>query len=302
MTAGGKVFLAGLAIAVAGTGLLLARGPRPTSLAAAETNPNAGLLGLGLAIATLGCFIYVLQPTFDKRVARRLPYATVRTAAAMLVVAVAVANLLSLPLFLSRGQAAETQGPALGPLGLAYAVVASEVPILAVVWLRLVVPRCRNWRELGLRWQPLLDHVQRGLLGGVALFIAAAAVGAVLTRLGVRQNQFERFQGIEGAPLPLFLLALAAGCVLAPFVEELFFRGYVFQTFSERYHPAWAYLFSAGLFAVVHANLAAAAPIFVLGLMLAYIFKSSGSIIPGAIAHGVNNAISFWLLYTGLGR
>jgi membrane protease YdiL (CAAX protease family) len=153
-----------------------------------------------------------------------------------------------------------------------------------------------------LRWQPLLDYVQRGLLGGVALFIAAAAVGAVLTRIGVHQNQFERFEGIEGAPLPLFLVAVAAGCLLAPFAEELFFRGYVFQTFSERYHPAWAYAFSAGLFAVVHANLAAAAPIFVLGLMLAYIFKSSGSIIPGAIAHGVNNAISFWLLYTGLGR
>ena len=81
----------------------------------------------------------------------------------------------------------------------------------------------------------------------------------------------------------------------------MFFRGYVFRTFARDRGRVWAYTYSAALFSVTHANLSAAVPIFVLGLMLAYIFERSGSLIPGIVAHGVNNAIAFGLLYAGLG-
>jgi uncharacterized protein len=175
-----------------------------------------------------------------------------------------------------------------------------------------------TWRDLGLRLSRPLDEasdphpsplpggegiarlITMGIAGGVALFLAAAVVSALLAAIGVRQNQLERFQGVENAPLPAFLVSVLAGCVLAPFAEELFFRGYLFQTFRIRYGAVWAYVFSAGLFAVVHTNFAAAAPIFVLGLILAYIFQRSGSLIPGMIAHGLNNAIAFVLLYAGV--
>ncbi len=303
MTAGGKVFLAGLVIAGGGAMVLAAGSRFPTSLAAARANPATGPLAAGIALAVLGCFLYVLQPAFDAATAQRTPFATLRTSLAMLVAALVTANLISLPVVAAqqRGVAAAGQGgPTLGPLGLAYVIAASELPILAVVWLRLVRPGCLSWRELGLRLRPIGDHLRRGLLGGVALFLAAAIVGAALTRFGIRQNQFERFEGIEGAPPGLFLLAAAAGCILAPLAEELFFRGYIFQTFSRRYGALWAYLFSAGLFAIVHANLAAAVPVFVLGLMLARIFQTSGSVLPGIVAHGVNNAVAFALLYSGI--
>jgi len=303
MTAGGKLFLLGLALAIAGAALLAVEGALPASPAALATNPAAGPPAAGLTFMAVACFAYVIQPALKPALAQRVPFATVRTSLAMLVTATIVANLITIPALLHLGRppgTAAAGGPAVGPLQLAYLIAASELPILGVVWLRLVLPRAMTWRELGLRLQPLLDNLQMGLLGGVALFLAAGVVGGALTRFGVRQNQFERFAGIEVAPPGLFLLAAAAGCILAPFVEELFFRGYIFQTFSARYGRGWAYLFSAGLFAVVHANLAAAAPIFVLGLMLAAIFQRSGSIVPGVIAHGVNNAIAFALLYAGI--
>jgi membrane protease YdiL (CAAX protease family) len=297
MTAGGKLSLAGAAVAAAGAGLLLARGELPSGLREVERNPHAGLLLAGTVILALGCALYVLQPSFDRELARQLPFATIRTSLAMLAVAVAAANVLALPVVLLH--AGPGGASSLGALGLTFLIVTSELPIAGVVALRLVLPGCLSWRDLGLRARPVGEHVVRGLTGGVGLFLTAAVVGLLLTRLGVRQNQFERFEGIQGAPLGLFLLAALAGCAVAPLAEELFFRGYVFHTFRQRYGAPWAYLYSAGLFAAVHANLAAAAPIFVLGLLLAYIFETSGSILPGAIAHGVNNAISFWLLYSG---
>ena len=303
MTAGGKLFLIGLAVAIAGAALLAVGGALPSSPTALATNPAAAPLAAGLTFMAVACFAYVIQPALKPAIAERVPIATVRTSLAMLVTATLVANLITVPALLRLGRPASPAaagGAAVGPLELAYLIAASELPILGVLWLRLVLPRAMSWHNLGLRLQPLLDNVQTGLLGGVALFLAAGLVGGVLTRFGVHQNQYERFSGIQGAPLGLFLLAGAAGCILAPFVEELFFRGYIFQTFSARYGRVWAYLFSAGLFALVHANLAAAAPIFVLGLMLAAIFQRSGSIVPGMIAHGLNNAIAFALLYAGI--
>jgi membrane protease YdiL (CAAX protease family) len=303
VTAGGKLFLGGAILSAAGAGLTFARGGFPTSIAAGQANAASGPLAAGLALAALGCFVYVLQPAFNPDAARQVPFATIRTALAMLVVVVVVANALSLPIVAVHERVVGAAGPgerSLTPLGLTYLIAASEIPIVAVMWLRLVLPGCLSWRALGLRFQPFAAHVRTGLIGGASLFMAALIAGAVLSRFGIRQNQFERFEGIEGAPLPLFLLAAGAGSILAPLAEELFFRGYVFQTFERRYGGLWAYLFSAGLFAAVHANLAAAVPIFVLGLMLARIFQQSGSVVPGVIAHGVNNAISFALLYAGI--
>ncbi|HLY65447.1 MAG TPA: CPBP family intramembrane glutamic endopeptidase [Chloroflexota bacterium] len=303
MTLGGRFFLAGVAVGLAGLGLLAGQAPFPPSAAALRLHPStAALLSLGALLMVIGCFACVIQPALDPAAGARVSVATVRTSVAMFVTALTLANIFGLPLVLTLQRGIAAAGPGqrqVGPLGLAYLIASSEIPLLGVLWFRLVRPGTMSWRELGVRLRPIGEQVQLGLLGGIGLFATAGIFGALLTRLGIRQNQYERFQGIEGAPLALFALALLAGCVLAPLVEELFFRGYVFQTFWQRRGPWWSYLFSALLFAAAHANLPAAAPIFVMGLMLAYLFRRTGSIVPGMIAHGLNNAISFSLLYWG---
>jgi hypothetical protein len=300
VTTGGKLFLIGAAVAVAGAGLLAAAGER--TLGQVERNPTpAEPLGIGLLLAAIGVCLYVLQPAFDERVAQRVPAASVRTALAMLALVVIVGNLASLPLiavFGSRALLAGGAGGQLGALGLIVGILASEVPLLGVVWLRLVRPGRFSWAQLGLREEAAWDVIPKGIGGGLGLWLLAALVSAALIRLtGTQQTQAERFAGIAHAPIGWFIAALLAGCALAPLAEELFFRGYLFGLFRERWGRAPAYIFSAGLFAVVHLNLPAMAPIFVLGLALAYIYDRTGSLGPGMIAHGVNNLISFSLLY-----
>jgi len=301
MTVGGRVFLGGIVVSAAGVGLLFARHQFPAPVPRLMTNPNAGLLAAGLVIVALGCLVYTAEPAVNRKAAQQVPYGTARTSLAMFVTALILTTLLSLPLLLLPGQAAagRAANAALQPWILVYLVIASELPIAFVVWLRLVQPGCLSWHELGLRGGPAVELALKGLVGGVALFLAAGLVSAGLNAVGVQQNQFERFAGVEHAPLPAFLAAVLAGAALAPFCEELFFRGYVFQTFGRRHGLVLGYAYSAALFAVVHTNFAAAVPIFVLGLMLAYIFQSSRSLWPGMIAHGVNNAIAFVLLYQG---
>ena len=57
---------------------------------------------------------------------------------------------------------------------------------------------------------------------------------------------------------------------------------------------------SAVLFGAIHLNLAAIVPIVVMALGLAFLYDRSGSVVPGIVAHGFNNAVAITLLYAGV--
>ena len=82
-------------------------------------------------------------------------------------------------------------------------------------------------------------------------------------------------------------LAVAFG----PVFEEIFFRGFCYQILKRHWGMFPAMISSAVLFALIHANLFAFWPIFILGLALAWIFEKRGSLLPGIILHVTHNAV-----------
>jgi membrane protease YdiL (CAAX protease family) len=84
-------------------------------------------------------------------------------------------------------------------------------------------------------------------------------------------------------------------CVLAPFVEELFFRGFMFTALSRRIGPAWSALIVGFVFGIGHAP----APVISLvalgafGVGLCLLYWRTKSIIPGMALHALNNSITF---------
>ena len=87
---------------------------------------------------------------------------------------------------------------------------------------------------------------------------------------------------------------LAVG-VIGPIAEELVFRKHVMAAMS-RYTPAVRILFSAFLFGIFHINPAQVLPAFILGLLLAWVYERSGSILLTCVMHIVNNSASMWLM------
>jgi len=86
-----------------------------------------------------------------------------------------------------------------------------------------------------------------------------------------------------------FVIAL-----LAPFVEELIFRGAILRALLEKIkNHWWAIVISAILFSLIHANPAQMPFAFVAGLFLGWTYYRTGSIIPGVTYHWVNNSIAF---------
>ncbi len=95
------------------------------------------------------------------------------------------------------------------------------------------------------------------------------------------------------SPWPL----LIGGVVVAPVVEEMFFRGFVFTGFRKRFGWKSAGLISAGLFAVVHLRPLTLAPIFILGMIFAYLYHRSESIWPAVAMHVLTNGMGLGAAY-----
>lgn len=84
-----------------------------------------------------------------------------------------------------------------------------------------------------------------------------------------------------------FTVFLAVG--VAPLVEELFFRGYVYPVFKQRVgrHALWL---SSLLFAGVHLYFINFLPVFLIGFLLARLYERTGTLAAPIVAHATANA------------
>jgi membrane protease YdiL (CAAX protease family) len=98
-------------------------------------------------------------------------------------------------------------------------------------------------------------------------------------------------------PLSGYLL-MFFGIGVAPFVEEMFFRGMIYPVMERRWGIEAAVFFSALLFSSIHAQqlgggIAPLAAIFLVGVALGYARGRTGSLVPGFIMHTSYNATLF---------
>ena len=180
------------------------------------------------------------------------------------------------------------------------------VVILASVWLlgqdKERVSQATLLAALGLR-RPRLSWVKCGLLAllAVGVSIGATALYALLVRpLGVGlllPPDVPRAVVFPGISALLTFEALAGW---TPLTEELFFRGFVFAGLVPRWGVLRASLGSALIFAVFHLHPGVLVPIFIAGLLLAGLYRLTGSLWPSILAHAAQNAVALVaIIYQG---
>lgn len=94
-----------------------------------------------------------------------------------------------------------------------------------------------------------------------------------------------------GSSTDVVLLGIAI-VVIAPFIEELFFRGYLFDQLRKKAGPVLTIVTTSLLFAIVHFSLASLVPIFLLGMIMGILRERSNSILPSIIFHSANNLLA----------
>jgi membrane protease YdiL (CAAX protease family) len=267
---------------------------------------------LGLSfIAVLGVLgiaatVWVFWPAFKGPEAARAAIGTHRLAIGALLSVIVLSVSLTAPLatvlHLQQG---------LNAVSFVAVALLTQIPMLLVVYLRLVLPGAVTWSELGLRPVRLSVFFGMGVGAGVIGLVVIAIVGLLLTQVGLQPNQAEQFAFVRSEPLfPGFVLMLISAAVLAPFVEELFFRGFLFGLYRRR-QPRWvAYGVPSVLFTLLHNDptrmtvpqmAGLSVGIFILAIMLTWVYEHTGSLYPGMLAHAVNNATGLILVYAGVG-
>lgn len=79
---------------------------------------------------------------------------------------------------------------------------------------------------------------------------------------------------------------------VAPFFEEIFFRGFIYPLIKKFLGFKSAMILSSVLFAMLHFSFLAFLPITCIGLFLAYLYEKTGSLFSSIVFHSLNNLMA----------
>jgi membrane protease YdiL (CAAX protease family) len=80
-------------------------------------------------------------------------------------------------------------------------------------------------------------------------------------------------------------------CVIGPVIEEIFFRGFCYPAVRRLWGARAGIFLTAGLFAWIHHSTFAFWPIFILGVILAYLYEKRQSLVPSITLHVIHNSV-----------
>lgn len=144
-----------------------------------------------------------------------------------------------------------------------------------------------SWSALGL-----------GLAAGIVTLFIAYGVNIALVAVFGAENAVEQ-QLIQDALTGGFSLLLAGllAIVVAPFVEEVVFRGVLFRSLDDRFGLVVGAVLSSAIFAFIHVEVVTSQPLalgglFAVGLVLALSYHFTGNLLIPILGHAVFNASS----------
>lgn len=219
----------------------------------------------------------------------------VRDAALLLVFGGAALLLIALGAQgLYRLQGAPGLVPAQPPTALTImAIDLFYLTVLAGVWLLVVRRYGTPWSSLGLRWPGSTDLPAVFALSALLAAGCAVTVASVVWALNAAGLQ-ARFTPVTAVPAPsdpLFVVAVIGSVVLTPIVEEMLFRGVLYQALRKHMGAVLGAASSAALFAALHLQFNATPALLVLGIALTIAFERTRSLYPPMLLHAAYNGV-----------
>ena len=209
----------------------------------------------------------------------------------------------ALILLLFLGLAASTVVALVRPAAGGEALLALPVVvggIGAIAWVAVASPG-----RLGLGWRT--DHLLRDVWTGLVAS-GVVVIPVLLLEQALQGLMQERPYGhplipvFAGATGWLGKVSLAAfACAIIPAVEEAVFRGILYRALRRHWSVAGAALASAIVFAVAHGSAPTLLPIAILGVLYAYLYETSGSLVAPSVAHGAFNAFNLAIVLALVG-
>lgn len=182
-------------------------------------------------------------------------------------------------------------GPRLPPRLLITSQLIKAFALTSAIWIFALKLRGLGWRAVGFRtvhWRWYVFAVLAAMLGLclnivlAKLIIVAAPDWAPFTA--------SRY-GVNDGPLWQILALIFLTVLVTPVVEEVFFRGFLFQWMAT-HRPIWlAVMVSSIMFGASHIIPPQIIAASAFSLLIIYLFLASRSVLPAIVCHAVNNAL-----------
>ncbi len=181
-------------------------------------------------------------------------------------------------------------------LGMIFNTFFIDIAAGIVIVYFVVVKYKENLEALGLKVSSFFKDLLSGISGYILvlplLFTALVISIWFLSIIGYTpppQPVFEVLMKEERSKILLFLTIFVA--VFGPIIEEMFFRGFMYSALKKRFGIFIAMILSASIFSILHTNIVGFLPIMTLGMLLAYLYEKTGSLIAPMIVHIIHNSI-----------
>ncbi|OHB85828.1 MAG: hypothetical protein A3J73_01785 [Planctomycetes bacterium RIFCSPHIGHO2_02_FULL_38_41] len=103
---------------------------------------------------------------------------------------------------------------------------------------------------------------------------------------------------LEEKSLFVIVSLIFFGTIVAPFLEEIIFRGFLQSALKNSFTGRYAIILSSAIFAGVHMDPFAFLQIFILGILLGYLFEKTQTLVASVVVHIMHNSLTLvFLLY-----
>lgn len=164
-------------------------------------------------------------------------------------------------------------------------------------------------REIGITFKNFFPGIFYAIVGYAAIIPVVTAILIItffVTKLIGYQAPTQEIVQVFIREKSAGVLGLSAcfAAVFGPIAEEIFFRGFVYPAVRERIGVFWAVASTSIIFSFLHTHIVGFLPIMVLGLLLAYLYEKTGSLIPSIMVHVMHNLsmviLVFLVRYSGI--
>lgn len=183
-----------------------------------------------------------------------------------------------------------------------YAVIHTTIlDVLCFVFIvRVIAPEGNHWRDLGFKLSG--KEALREMFTGAGFYAAVIPVFFLVLILIITIANLLSYEpephplvGIfleeeKRSPVIVYYTVFLAS-IIGPIFEEIFFRGFCYSIFRNKWGVKWAMILSSALFALIHRNEFAFLPIFLLGLGLAFLYERRGNLIAPMTLHVFHNVL-----------
>lgn len=161
---------------------------------------------------------------------------------------------------------------------------------------------CHHIRAIGISLKNFLKNVFYGLAGYLAI-IPLLVLTMILTAVIITMLKYKPpIQPIvdfllKEQKVPILIYSSIFAAIVGPVMEEIFFRGFMYNAVKKHLGIFWGILITSSVFSFLHAHIIGFMPILILGIVLAYLYEKTGSLIPSITVHITHNLMSLLMVF-----